>query len=44
MVYAIPSLSTFQIPENNAEDTAFISYQDSKRVSSYTNGELAQHA
>ena len=44
MVYASPSVSSFQIPENKAEDQAFISYQGGKRVSAYTNGELAQHA
>jgi hypothetical protein len=44
MVYAIPSLSTFQIPENSADDLAFVSYQGGKRVSAYSNGELTQHA
>ena len=44
MVYANPRLSTFQIPENKAEDLAFVSYQNGKRVSAYSNGDLAQHA
>ena len=44
MVYANPRLSTFQIPENKADDLAFVSYQNGKRVSAYSNGELTQHA
>lgn len=44
MVYANPSLSSFEIPENNADDLAFVSYKDGKRVSAFSNGELAQQA
>ncbi|CDW74005.1 amp-binding protein [Stylonychia lemnae] len=44
MVYASPSLSTVQIPDNRADDQAFVSYQNGKRVSSLTNGEITQHA
>lgn len=44
MVYANPNISTIFIPDNNADDQAFISYQDGKRVSAFTNGEIATHA
>lgn len=44
MVYATPSLSTVSIPENRAEDQAFVSYQNGVRVSALTNGEITQHA
>eukprot|EP00347_Sterkiella_histriomuscorum_P009405 403341340 len=44
MVYANPQLSTFEIPENKAEDVAFVSYQNGKRVSAYSNGEITEHA
>lgn len=44
MVYANPALSSFEIPENSADDLAFVSYKDGKRVSAFSNGELAQHA
>jgi hypothetical protein len=44
MVYANPNLSTVSIPENSADDQAFVSYQNGQRVSSFTNGEITHHA
>jgi hypothetical protein len=44
MVYANPNLSTVSIPENSADDQAFVSYQNGQRISSFTNGEITHHA
>lgn len=44
MVYANPKLSHLEIPENTADDGAFVSYKDGKEVASYSSGELVRHA
>jgi len=44
MVYANPSLSNNEIPENQAGDAAFSSYQNGKEVASFTSGDLVQHS
>lgn len=44
MVYANPKLSHLEIPENTADDGAFVSYRDGKEVSSYSSGELVRNA
>jgi hypothetical protein len=44
MVYANPSLSNFEIPENQANDGAFSSYQNGKEVASFTSGDLVQQS
>lgn len=42
MVYANPSLSLYQIPENHESDLAFSTYKNGKEVASFTNGDLVQ--
>jgi hypothetical protein len=44
MVYANPQLTTLEIPDNTPGDEAFVSYKGGKQVSSFTNGELVNHA
>ena len=44
MVYAVPEMTNIQVPDNSSGDEAFVSYKDGREVSSYTNGELANHA
>jgi len=44
MVYATPSLSNFEIPENQSSDVAFESYKGGKQVSSLTSGDLVSQA
>lgn len=44
MVYANPSVSNYEIPENEASDIAFKAYQNGKEVSSLTSGDLVQQA
>lgn len=44
MVYATPSLSNFEIPENQSSDVAFESYKGGRQVSSLTSGDLVDKA
>ena len=44
MVYANPSQSLVQIPENSPSDLALVSYQNGKEISSFTGGELLKHS
>jgi len=44
MVYANPKMSSVEIPANSTNDQAFEVYKDGKKVASYSNGDLAQHA
>jgi hypothetical protein len=44
MVYANPSLSNFEIPENKASDVAFSSYLNGKEIASFTSGDLVSQS
>ena len=44
MVYATPSSTTYEIPENSSSDAAFSAYQNGKEVASFTSGDLVSHA
>jgi len=44
MVYATPSQSNFEIPENSGSDLAFQSYQNGKEIASLTSTDLARQA
>lgn len=44
MVYANPSLSNFEIPDNSSSDTAFISYQGGKQASTFSSGDLVSQS
>jgi len=44
MVYAVPSQSKFEIPENSPSDLAFQAYQNGKEVASFTSGDLVKNA
>lgn len=44
MVYANPSLSHFEIPENSPSDVAFQTYKNGRESSSFSSSELVGHA
>ena len=44
MVYATPSQSSYEIPENSPSDLAFQTYQNGREVAGYTNGDFVVKA
>ena len=44
MVYANPKISNYEIPENSPSDVVFQAYQNGKKVSSLTSGDLVNQS
>jgi hypothetical protein len=44
MFYAVPSLSTSQLPDNTLEDKAFECYEGGRVISSYSSSDLVSQA